>query len=90
MLTEGILTNKIDDNIDKTRDGRAYNHVKRHIIENRVRREKTESIIFTLRECLIIDSFEKMDEFKVHETKKLKKLCEKRWKKKIDNWENRY
>ena len=27
------MTKKIDDNIDKTRDGRAYNHVKRHIIE---------------------------------------------------------
>ena len=33
MLTEDILTKKIDDDIDKTRDGRAYNHVKRHIIE---------------------------------------------------------
>ena len=90
ILTEDTLTKKIDDDIDKTRDGRAYNHVKRHIIENRLGREKTESINFTLLECLIIDSFEKIDEFKMHETKKLKKLCEKRRKKKIDNEGDRY
>ena len=29
MLTEDILTKKIDDNIDKTRDGRAYNETGR-------------------------------------------------------------
>ena len=36
ILTEDILTRKIDDDIDKTRDGRAYNHVKRYILEKLV------------------------------------------------------
>ena len=49
-----------------------------------------ELIIFTLLECLIIDSFEKVNELRMHETKKLKKLCEKRRKKKIDNGGDRY